>query len=214
MRLYSGGGEWQDLRAPPPKVRDETYWQAQVVRLNIFGASKSHLHPVVIHQHISWNVSPSLNIVSVRIRLMHGSFSLVHAEGHCWLALQRHTHQPGCHAHTLACILQETCSFWRMETEPLLFGPSATPKMWKTNNNDLVTEATFGPWAKKESSIQSVLGLLPDLCAIWLLWYNTGGMHDAESKSWACCFPALEFTECTAARRQQSIISISVQTGG
>lgn len=80
--------------SPPPKVRDETYWQAQVVRLNTFGASKSHLHPVVIHQHISWNASPSLNIVSVGVRLMHGSFSLVHAEGHCWLALQRHTHTP------------------------------------------------------------------------------------------------------------------------
>lgn len=117
-----GGGTWE-----PPKVRDETHWQARVIRLNTFGASKSHRHPVVIHQHMCWNASPSLNIVSVGVRLMHGCFSLVHAEGHCWPALQRHTltHscQPRCHAHTLAFILQETCSFRRMETELLLFGP-------------------------------------------------------------------------------------------
>lgn len=76
----------------PPKVRDETPWQAQVMGLNTFGAFESHRHPVVIHQHMCWNVSPSLNIVSVGVRLMHGCFSLVHAEGHCWLALQRLTH--------------------------------------------------------------------------------------------------------------------------
>lgn len=81
------GGTWE-----PPKVRDEMHWQARVIWLNTFGASKSHRHPVVIHQHMCWNASPSLNIVSVRVRLMHGCFSLVHAEGHCWLALQRHTH--------------------------------------------------------------------------------------------------------------------------
>lgn len=56
-----------------PKVRKK-HWQAQVVRLNTFGASKSHRHLVVIHQHMRWNVSPSLNIVSAGIQLMHGSF--------------------------------------------------------------------------------------------------------------------------------------------
>lgn len=56
-----------------PKVR-EKHWQAQGVRLNTFGASKSHRHLVVIHQHMRWNVSPSLNIVSAGIQLMHGSF--------------------------------------------------------------------------------------------------------------------------------------------
>lgn len=84
------GGTWEPPR--PPKVRDETHWQAQVMGLNTFGAFKSHRHPVVIHQHMCWNVSPPLNIVSAGVRLMHGCFSLVHAEGHCWLALQRLTH--------------------------------------------------------------------------------------------------------------------------
>lgn len=56
-----------------PKVR-EKHWQAQVVRLNTFGASKSHRHLVVIHQYMRWNVSPSLNIVSAGIQLMHVSF--------------------------------------------------------------------------------------------------------------------------------------------
>lgn len=114
-RDYSGGRERWDLGAPPPhpKVRDETPWQAQVMGLNTFGAFESHRHPVVIHQHMCWNVSPSLNIVSVGVRLMHGCFSLVHAEGHCWLALQRlthihshvsldaiHTHEPAGHTET------------------------------------------------------------------------------------------------------------------
>lgn len=85
MRDYIQGRERQDIGAPR-KVRDETHWQAQVIWLNTFGALKSHPHPVVIHQHMCWNVSPSLNIVSVRVRLVHGCFSLVHAEGHCWLA--------------------------------------------------------------------------------------------------------------------------------
>lgn len=68
------------------------HWQAQVTELNTFGALKSHRHPVVIHQHLCWNVSLPLNIVSVGVRLMHGSFPLVRTEGHCWLALQTHTY--------------------------------------------------------------------------------------------------------------------------
>lgn len=70
-KLQSARGERASYG--PPKVR-EKHWQAQVVRLNTFGASKSHRHLVVIHQHMRWNVSPSLNIVSAGIQLMHGSF--------------------------------------------------------------------------------------------------------------------------------------------
>lgn len=55
-----------------PKVRDEMHWQAQVVRLNTFGASTSDRHPVVIHQHMCQNASPSLNIVSAEVWVMHG----------------------------------------------------------------------------------------------------------------------------------------------
>lgn len=72
----------------PPKVRDKMYWQGQVIGLHTFGVLQSHRRPVVIHQHMCWNVSPSLNIVSVRVQLMHDSFSLAHAEGRCWLVPQ------------------------------------------------------------------------------------------------------------------------------
>lgn len=65
----------------PPKVRDEMYWQAQVIGLHTFGVLQSHRHPVAIHQHMCWNVSSSLNIVSVGVQLIHDCFSLVHAEG-------------------------------------------------------------------------------------------------------------------------------------
>lgn len=58
----------------PHKVRDETHWQARVMGLNTFGAFKSYRHPVVIHQHMCWNVPPSLNIVCVGVQLMHGWF--------------------------------------------------------------------------------------------------------------------------------------------
>lgn len=82
------GGTWE-----APEVRDETHWQAQVIELNTFGALKSHRHPVVIHQHMCWNVSPSLNIVSVGVRLMHGSFSLVHVKDTAgWLCKHSLTH--------------------------------------------------------------------------------------------------------------------------
>lgn len=71
-----------------PKVRDKMHWQGQVIGLHTFGVLQSHRHPVVIHQHMCWNVSPSLNIVSVRVQLMHVCFSRVHAEGRCWLGPQ------------------------------------------------------------------------------------------------------------------------------
>lgn len=46
------------------RSRDETHWQAQVIRRNTFGALKSHRHPVVIHQCMCQNLSPpTLNLV-------------------------------------------------------------------------------------------------------------------------------------------------------
>lgn len=96
-----GGREGWDIRGPP-KVRDEMHWHAQVIGLHTFGVLQSHRHPVVIHQHMCWNVSPSLNIVSVGVQLMHDCFSLVHAEGHCWLVLQYANlclWEPWCHAY-------------------------------------------------------------------------------------------------------------------
>lgn len=128
-----------------PKVRDETHWQAQVVRLNTFGASKSHRHPVVIHQHMCWNVSPSLNIVSARVRLMHGCSSVVHVEGHCWLALQRYTHihQPRCHSHTLAFIFLETWAFGR-----LVWPLCDAQNVEKLQRRSRVSRATIGLQAK------------------------------------------------------------------
>lgn len=152
-----GGGRGETWE--PPKVRDETHWQAQVTELNTFGASKSHRHPVVIHQHMCWNASPSLNIVSVGARLMHGCFSLVHAEGHRWLVLQRHTHTSALMSCTyISLYLQGTCSFRRMETELLFFGPFATPQ---TDNNEPMSPEQHLeniPW---EWEHVAVLGLLP-----------------------------------------------------
>lgn len=125
--------------SPLPKVRDETHWQAQVIRLHTFGASKSHRHPVVIHQHMCWNASPSLNIVSDGIRLMHGCFSLVHAEGHCWLALQRHTHihvnLDVMHIHyPLSCRRLAPSEEWKLSSS--FFGPFAMPKNVENSNHD------------------------------------------------------------------------------
>lgn len=62
--------------------------QGQAIGVPTFGVSRSHRHPVVIHQHMCWNVSPLLNIASVGVELTHDCFSLVHPEGHCWLVQQ------------------------------------------------------------------------------------------------------------------------------
>lgn len=59
-----------------------------VIGLHTFGVLQSHRHPVVIHQHMCRNASPSLNIEPVGVRLMQDGFSLERAEGHCWLVLQ------------------------------------------------------------------------------------------------------------------------------
>lgn len=103
-----------------------------------------------------WNASPSLKIVSDGVRLMHGCFSLVHAEGHCWLALQRHTHthtrQPWCHAHTLAFILEKMCFFRRMETVILFFGPFAAPKNVENSNNHLLLLQQHSAFRQKRES--------------------------------------------------------------
>lgn len=166
----------------PPKVRDETHWQAQVVKLNTFGASKSHRHPVVIHQHMCWNLSPSLNIVSCRGPVNAWLF-LASARWRTLLAGSAKAHT---HTHK-AFILQEICSFRRLETEPILIGPLATPKMWKMaimfacyKSRKLVY---CGNWNKC-----LFLACCLFRCAIWLLWYHAGGMYDAESKDWACSF--------------------------
>ena len=153
-----------------------------------------------------WNVSPSLNIVSVGVRLMHGCFSLVHAEGHCWLALQKHTHTHTLMSASVSCtyinlypagdlLLQKNGNFLSY------LAPLQCLKMWKITIS-LVTAATPGQYTV---GTRTCVG--PWLVACF---YVQSGCYDImqvacvtlNQRTMPAVFAALQFTECITPRRQ------------